>query len=157
MPGIARVAVSLFFIGCFASCVVTQTEPAEPQPAAAATTDPAPVTPATVDPTASTTPESTTPDPDAGATTPATPSDPGGGSLKPVVGGAKKDGSKCTQASECESGVCEGKGCGPDEGKCAAKDAKCTYDLVTYCGCDGKPFKASGSCPKRTYKKEGAC
>jgi hypothetical protein len=28
---------------------------------------------------------------------------------------------------------------------------------VTYCGCDGKPFQASGSCPKRTYKHRGAC
>ena len=151
MPASARVTGSLFIVVGFAGCVVTQTEPAEPQPAPVALPEPAPNTAATVDPV----PAAGATDADGGATAAAADSD--SGSATPVAAGDRAEGSKCSQGSECQSGVCEGKGCGPDEGRCVAKNPPCTYDLVTYCGCDGKPFQASGSCPKRTYKHRGAC
>jgi len=70
--------------------------------------------------------------------------------------GARADGEPCSRADECKSGVCEGEGCttGP---KCAPAERMCTQDLVEYCGCDGAPFRASGSCPRRPYKNRGAC
>jgi hypothetical protein len=33
----------------------------------------------------------------------------------------------------------------------------CTRDLATYCGCDGKPFQNSGSCPGGRYAYRGEC
>jgi hypothetical protein len=63
----------------------------------------------------------------------------------------------CTTADQCTSGVCEGMGCGPEQGLCVAKVRACTYDLRTYCGCDGANFSGSGTCPGRTYASKGAC
>jgi hypothetical protein len=74
----------------------------------------------------------------------------GGGSLR-------ADGAACSVASQCASGICEGEGCGAEQGRCAAKVAPCTRDLVTYCGCDGRTFQASGSCPRQRYVRRGAC
>jgi hypothetical protein len=67
-------------------------------------------------------------------------------------GGAKA----CTTSDDCSNGeTCTGKlGC--DEGWHCAKPA-CTRDLVTFCGCDGKTFKASGTCPGRKASKRGPC
>jgi hypothetical protein len=53
--------------------------------------------------------------------------------------------------------MCEGEGCGFNAGKCVRKDRMCTRDLVMYCGCNGKPFSSSGSCPGRVYKNKGPC
>ena len=33
----------------------------------------------------------------------------------------------------------------------------CTADVKQYCGCNGKTFTASGSCPGRRYAGAGAC
>ena len=33
----------------------------------------------------------------------------------------------------------------------------CTKDLKTYCGCDGKEFKGSGTCPQKPYANRGPC
>jgi hypothetical protein len=69
----------------------------------------------------------------------------------------RADGAACSEAGQCSSGICEGEGCGTDQGHCAAKSAPCTRDLVTYCGCDGKAFQASGSCAGERFAHRGAC
>lgn len=71
--------------------------------------------------------------------------------------GAGKAGAPCGAATECESGICEGQGCGPDAGRCTDKARACFRDLVQYCGCDDKTFQASSSCPGRRFKSRGAC
>jgi len=71
---------------------------------------------------------------------------------------AQPDGSKCTNGTQCQSGICEGEGCGDDQpGTCMAKDRQCTMDLRQYCGCDGKTFQGSGSCPGGRFSKRGKC
>ena len=69
----------------------------------------------------------------------------------------KPAGASCDIASDCDSGVCEGQGCGPGQGICASKRRICTRDLRPYCGCDGQTFRASGSCPNRRFKARGPC
>ena len=71
----------------------------------------------------------------------------------------KPDGSKCGKADDCQSGVCEGEGCDPATTKavCVAANRMCTRDYVTYCGCDGKAFGGSGSCPGRLFANRGDC
>lgn len=69
----------------------------------------------------------------------------------------RPDGAACTQGDECASGICEGEGCGVDEGRCAPRLRGCTKDLQAYCGCDGQTFQASGTCPGSTYRHRGAC
>ena len=70
----------------------------------------------------------------------------------------KGAGESCLAAAECESGVCEGEGCGDDQpGTCAAAERMCTRDLQQYCGCDGETFGASGSCPGARYAHKGPC
>jgi hypothetical protein len=67
-------------------------------------------------------------------------------------------GAACATGDDCDSGVCEGPGCDKSAtGLCAAPRRACTMDLVDYCGCDGKTFQASGSCPKQRYQQKGAC
>lgn len=73
-----------------------------------------------------------------------------------AAGTPKPDGSPCEQASECESGVCEGEGCDVP-GVCVAKSRPCTKDLRQYCGCDGKTFQGSGSCPGARFSKRAPC
>lgn len=70
---------------------------------------------------------------------------------------AKPAGAQCSAASECESGVCEGEGCGDNAGTCAPANRGCTRDLRQYCGCDGKTFQASGSCPGQRFSARAAC
>ena len=70
----------------------------------------------------------------------------------------KPDGAACLLGDECGSGVCEGQGCGADQpGKCMPRARGCTRDLRTYCGCDGKTFQASGSCPGRRFAARDKC
>ena len=70
----------------------------------------------------------------------------------------KPAGEPCLAAGECESGVCEGEGCGDDQpGTCADAERMCTRDLQQYCGCDGETFGASGSCPGARYSQKGPC
>lgn len=76
----------------------------------------------------------------------------------PVAPPLAADGASCLKDNECSSGVCEGLGCSDDlPGACAPAQRGCTRDLRSYCGCDGKTFKASGSCPGRRYEAKGAC
>jgi hypothetical protein len=72
---------------------------------------------------------------------------------KPLPAGAS-----CLAGAECDSGVCEGAGCGADTpGVCAAKSRRCTRDRRAFCGCDGKTFFGSSSCPGGRYAKPGSC
>lgn len=68
----------------------------------------------------------------------------------------KPDGSACNDGSECESGVCEGEACDAP-GVCKPAQRPCTKDLREYCGCDGKTFQGSGSCPGSRFSKRGPC
>jgi hypothetical protein len=70
---------------------------------------------------------------------------------------AVSDGAACDTAAQCASGVCEGQGCGAQEGVCVSRNRACTRDLGSYCGCDGQTFQSSGSCPGRRYAHEGEC
>ena len=70
----------------------------------------------------------------------------------------RPEGSACLAGTDCASGVCEGQGCGDDApGTCAPAKRGCTKDLRSYCGCDGKTFRGSGSCPGRRYSTRGEC
>lgn len=75
----------------------------------------------------------------------------------PPTGGSRPADVACTEHTDCESGICEGLGCGPDEGRCALADRMCTFDYVPYCGCDGVTFQASGSCPGERFSARGPC
>jgi hypothetical protein len=67
------------------------------------------------------------------------------------------DAKHCNTDADCGDGVCEGLGCGENEGVCAPKQRMCTRDLRTYCGCDGAEFRSSGSCPGKRFANEGPC
>ena len=70
----------------------------------------------------------------------------------------KVDGATCLANDECASGICEGEGCGDDQpGRCMTRARACTRDLRTYCGCDGKTFQTSGSCPGRRFASRTKC
>lgn len=71
--------------------------------------------------------------------------------------GPRADGAPCSRGADCDSGVCEGEGCGVDEARCVPKVRACTRDLVQYCGCDGVTFQSSSTCPGRPYRKRGPC
>ena len=81
----------------------------------------------------------------------------GKGSAGPAKKTGQPDGASCSAASECQSGVCEGEGCGVGQGVCAAQGRMCTRDLRPYCGCDGKTFRSSGSCPGKRFQYRGEC
>ncbi len=67
------------------------------------------------------------------------------------------DGGRCTTATDCVSGMCEGEGCGAESGTCVSAQRACTKDLREYCGCEGVTFQASGSCPSQRFAHTGAC
>lgn len=68
------------------------------------------------------------------------------------------DGARCDSDADCGAEqVCEGLGCGAQEGRCADRERQCTRDLATYCGCDGGEFQASGSCPGARFAYRGPC
>jgi hypothetical protein len=69
----------------------------------------------------------------------------------------RADGAACSTGDQCRSGICEGMGCGPNQGRCMPTQRACTRDLQVYCGCDGLEFRASGSCPGRVFLHPGAC
>ncbi|HLL21111.1 MAG TPA: hypothetical protein VK427_03220 [Kofleriaceae bacterium] len=136
----SRLFSLLFVVAACSSAPSGGARPPDPVNSPPATNDPG--SPRDVDPT----PPSTAPPPE---TTPS-----GGG----TSAATKADGSPCLTADECTSGVCEGQGCGDSTpGTCAAKSRPCTRDLRTYCGCDGKTFQASGSCPLRRYAAKNKC
>ncbi len=88
-----------------------------------------------------------------------TPVEPAPTTPEPTAGTTPKaDGQSCLAAEECESGVCEGEGCGADRpGTCAPKTRGCTRDLRPYCGCDGQTFRTSGSCPGKRFSARSEC
>jgi hypothetical protein len=96
---------------------------------------------------------------DAPAETPALPDDPGQPDpVEPTPSGSVADGGACLRAEDCSSGICEGEGCDDAHpGKCVPSDRMCTRDARSYCGCDGKTFVGSGSCPERRYRSASAC
>lgn len=97
---------------------------------------------------------------DAPADTPTLPADPAEPEPEPTPtpAGSVADGGACLSAEECSSGMCEGEGCDDDHpGKCVPRDRMCTRDARSYCGCDGKTFVGSGSCPERRYSAAGPC
>lgn len=75
-----------------------------------------------------------------------------------IPGPTLPDGAACGSDAECDAEqVCEGIGCGANEGRCVVRDRICTRDLATYCGCDGKEFENSGSCPGNRFAYRGSC
>jgi hypothetical protein len=107
----------------------------------------------TVGPTTTDSPKPNSPDPGAPADgSPAT--SPAIVEQSSDAGGAKP----CNTNADCGDGICEGEGCGDMEGRCAPKTGRmCTRDLRTYCGCDGKTFTGSGSCPGARFASRGEC
>jgi hypothetical protein len=99
--------------------------------------------------------------PDAGPVAPepkppgSRPKPAGGVTAKPTPLAAV--GAACDTAADCDSGICEGEGCAPGRGRCAAKNRVCTRDRRAYCGCDGNTFFSSGSCPGRRFSSRTAC
>jgi hypothetical protein len=86
------------------------------------------------------------------------PAEPPASGTAGTDGNLVRDGGACDQAIECASGICEGQGCGAGQkGVCMSRNRRCTRDLRTYCGCDGKTFRGSGSCPGRRFESRGAC
>ncbi len=68
------------------------------------------------------------------------------------------DGPRCDTDADCGADMlCEGVGCGANEGRCVARDRMCTRDLASYCGCDGRTFQNSGSCPGARFAYRGPC
>jgi hypothetical protein len=98
-------------------------------------------------------PEAEVPDPAPAAPVPAEPAP-----VETEPGALGPDGQSCLLDAECASGFCEGQGCGEDQpGVCVGSMRRCTRDLRPYCGCDGKTFMASGTCPNRRYASPGPC
>ena len=70
----------------------------------------------------------------------------------------RANGEHCMSNSQCESAICEGFGCDDEQpGTCMALDRMCSYDIVQYCGCNGKTFDGSGNCPGHRYASRGRC
>lgn len=75
----------------------------------------------------------------------------------PCGSGTQPAGARCNVHDDCESGICEGVGCGDFEGVCAAEERTCTDDLRNFCDCDGNMFWASSSCPGERHREETDC
>jgi|SRR5690606_1073818 len=68
------------------------------------------------------------------------------------------DGEPCLVGEECESGVCEGQGCGDDQpGRCAPAERRCSTRGAEFCGCEGDTFSAATDCPGQRYAHRNAC
>jgi hypothetical protein len=66
-------------------------------------------------------------------------------------------GASCNVHEDCESGTCEGVGCGAFEGKCAEADRACEDDLRNFCDCDGNMFWGRSGCPGDRYTEDLEC
>jgi hypothetical protein len=77
----------------------------------------------------------------------------------PAAAGARlAAGESCFDGGECESGVCEGEGCGTKQpGVCVAAGRVCKGPEESFCGCDGETFRAPRDCPGQAYARRGAC
>jgi hypothetical protein len=128
-------------IAILAACS-SPSKPPTPTPVEPTPVEPTPVEPTPVEPT-----------------DPAPPLDAAAGPVAVDAAPAlAAEGASCLKHADCASGVCEGEGCSDVEpGTCAPAQRGCTKDLRSYCGCDGKTFKTSGSCPKQRYASKNAC
>jgi hypothetical protein len=63
----------------------------------------------------------------------------------------------CTSSAQCgRNEICDGApGCGRPWTCVPARP--CLMDLVPFCGCDGKTFQASSTCPGRPHAHKGRC
>ena len=67
-------------------------------------------------------------------------------------------GQPCFDGGECESGICEGEGCGTNQpGVCIGPGRACQGPEETFCGCDGEIFRAPRDCPGQPFAKRGKC
>jgi hypothetical protein len=82
---------------------------------------------------------------------------PEGAPSTPAAPAPQDEGQPCSAHADCKSGICEGEGCATNAGKCVSNARSCTKDLQEYCGCDGKTFSSSGSCPGGRFKQRGPC
>jgi hypothetical protein len=57
-------------------------------------------------------------------------------------------GANCSTASECQSDVCEGEGCGEAQGKCADENKACTTDARAFAGVMAKRLRAAAAVPE---------
>lgn len=65
----------------------------------------------------------------------------------------------CTNSRECMAGAecAGGDGCATPWTCRPATGRLCTDDVVPYCGCDGRTFYGSSSCPPSPFSRRGAC
>lgn len=76
----------------------------------------------------------------------------------PAAGRRLAAGESCFDGGECESGVCEGEGCGTNQpGVCVAAGRVCRGPEESFCGCDGGTFRAPRDCPGQPYARRGSC
>ncbi|MEZ4390527.1 MAG: hypothetical protein R3A48_05480 [Polyangiales bacterium] len=73
----------------------------------------------------------------------------------PPDGGAPRP---CRSNTDCARGEqCQGpEGCGVTW-TCSSGPVGCTADIANFCGCDGRTFQGSSSCPGRNYEHRGPC
>lgn len=83
--------------------------------------------------------------------------------LKSCLAGQTKpgpSGKTCKSDADCSlmGEACMGQeGCTVEWTCKSAVHRMCTMDLAPHCGCDGKTFQSSSSCPSRPFKHRGAC
>jgi hypothetical protein len=71
--------------------------------------------------------------------------------------GTRKAGGPCTTGAQCQSGICEGPGCGPQQGRCAPRKRSCGKRLQTVCGCDLQNHRVHRGCPGIRYRGAHPC
>jgi hypothetical protein len=115
------------------------------------------------------------PSPGSGAVSAAPASGPGAGATAPAAGVAAPASAPATGArpppvplapGECRSNrdcarglVCSGdEGCdGAPTWTCKPPPRACIADTQVFCGCDGRDFRASMTCPGRPHRHRGSC
>jgi hypothetical protein len=82
----------------------------------------------------------------------------GADAAPPPVSARLAPGQACFDGSECESGVCEGEGCGTNQpGVCIGPGRVCKGPVELFCACDGENFRAPRDCPGQSFAKRGSC
>lgn len=66
------------------------------------------------------------------------------------------DAPRCSTNADCESGYCNGQGCGKREGTCYIQGETCLDKDMTVCGCDGEVHQGS-PCTVGRWVHEGSC